>query len=684
MRRVVLPILLLALTAVAWPATVAHAHYPLHAWTNAQDCEVVVRLSTHVGSNHSHSFPGFEDWTLNLMLRIIPSGHEKTTSLLLGFQEPKIDDTWAAFSLRDTTHYANYSADTTWTWMLYYVWMVPNRESGKIALIGATPIQGLTDRVPTHCLTPPPPKCQFSGGFGYWTQQHSGAGDCRNIELHVGGGSLQPTENGILFYERDSQRLGFFTWARVWQALVSTPFTEPRPWLMYDPQPATGLPALVHCQLAGKLGDWTQRYSNAGACHDKWQHLGGGSLQSTEHGILFHDPSGQRLGLFDWTRVWQALVPMPFSEPQPGRSSYSQTETGVSTAGHCQYSGGFGNWVRQNPISGNCQNNELHIPGGSLQSTENGILFYHRENQRLDFFDWTSTWQALRSLPLSVPQSRQSLSAPSGPNRSANVRCQYTAGYTDWRNPRSPNFNNHPDYIRQDEEGYSDWVVLHANAGACHNHEQFVEGGVVQSAENGILFYDHDRLRLEFFDWSRVWHALAAPPSAVTQPVPTMKTPAVTGIPAAAHCQFILGFGHWVQTNPGVGNCHNNELSVSGGSLQSAQNGILFYDHDNQRLAHSSTGPRSGKLSLLYLLPNRNFNPLLEPQTASSLPIRPRLCQLGAATRRRGSLPQQRTVPGKRLRPIYPERHPLLRQQQPAIGILQLGAGVARTGFTCQ
>ena len=161
MRRVVLPILLLALTAVAWPATVAHAHYPLHAWTNAQDCEVVVRLSTHVGSNHSHSFPGFEDWTLNLMLRIIPSGHEKTTSLLLGFQEPKFGDTWAAFSLRDTTHYANYSADTTWTWMLYYVWMVPNRESGKIALIGATPIQGLTDRVPTHCLTPPPPKCQF-------------------------------------------------------------------------------------------------------------------------------------------------------------------------------------------------------------------------------------------------------------------------------------------------------------------------------------------------------------------------------------------------------------------------------------------------------------------------------------------------------------------------------------------
>ena len=574
MHRIALPLFVFVFTVFGWPALVAHAHSPTHAWTNTDDCQVIVRIGSHSGSNHSHGFPGSEDRSRNFLLRLIPLGHEKTTSLTLGIREPRINDTWTAFSLRDTIHYASFSPDTTWMWKLYYVWMVPNGETGTIALIGTTPVLGVSGRVPEHCLAPPPPKCQFIAGFGSWTQQHSVAGDCHDNEQNVRAGSLQSTENGVLFYDRNSQRLGFFTWARVWQALVSMPFSDPQPWHIDDPQPATGLPALVQCQVAGKLGDWTQRFSNAGSCHDNWQHVARGSIQSTEKGVLYYDHSGERLGFFTWERVWQALVPMPFSETQQGRVSNSQAAKGVSTAALCGFSGGFDNWVRLNPGSGTCYNNEVHLLGGSLQSTENGILFYHRDGQRLEFFEWTSTWRALRRMPLSVPKSRLTLIARPGPNRSANSRCQYAAGYRDWINPNSPNFNSSPDPHRQEEEGTSDWVILHTNAGACHDSEKFVLGGVVQSSENGIIFYDRDQLRLEFFTWDQVWHALAtAPTAAITQRGP-----------AATHCRFVLGFANWVQSNPAAGTCLNNEFSVSGGSLQSTRHGILFYDRSNQQL----------------------------------------------------------------------------------------------------
>ena len=578
MRRVAFLIMVFAFSALALPAAVAHAHTPTHAWVNADDCEVIVRLGSHLEEDHMHSnSPGAQHWVLYQMVFVSPVGQEIPVTYLLGVNKYTYNDYWASYSLRNKPYYADISANTTWTLRYAFAWLVPNSETRQMGLIGVYPAAGNFGEVPTHCLTPPPPECQFSGGFGDWTQQLSTAGACQNNEQHVGRGSLQSTENGILFYDRESQRLGFFAWARVWQALTSTPFTEPQPRHVYDPQPATGLSALTNCQFPGALGTWVQRYANAGDCYNVAQHVGGGSIQSAENGLLFHDPSRQRVGFFDWTRVWTALVSMPFTDD-------SQPVTAASSAALCQFTRGFGHWVRQSPVSGTCHTNELHVSEGSLQSTENGILFFHRDSQRQEYFDWERTWQALRTLPISVPQYGLRFDTQPVQGYSAMSRCQYSSGYGDWDRPQSPNYitSLEPDGVRQLEEGLSNWVVLRANAGICHNHEQLVPDGTLQSYEYGIVFYDQERLYLGFYSWPRVWQALAASPSEVPQTAPGPAPPAV---PAVPQCQFVLGFAHWVQTSPGVGACHNNELSVSGGSLQSAQNGILFYDRGNQRLA---------------------------------------------------------------------------------------------------
>ena len=581
MRRVAFLIMVFAFSALAWPAAVAHAHSPIHAWLNADDCEVIVRLGSHLGADHTHtSSPEYALWVAYDMTFVVSkTGQEEYVSYLLGFNQYTRNDYWESYSLRNKPYYADYGADTTWSWGFSYTYLVPDVETGRMWSIGIYPGRGSFGEIPAHCLTPPPPECQFTGGFGHWSQQHTTAGACHNNEQHVGRGSLQSTENGILFYDQESQRLGFFAWAHVWQALTSTPFAEPQPRHIYDPQPATGLSALTNCQFPGALGTWVQRYANAGDCYNVAQHVGGGSIQSAENGLLFHDPSRHRVGFFDWTRIWHALVSMPFADD-------SQPVTAASSAALCQFTRGFGDWVRQNPVSGTCHTNELHVSGGSLQSTENGILFYHRDSQRLEYFDWERTWQALRTLPISVPEYGLRFDTLPVQEHSASSRCQYASGYRDWDRPQSPNFNSYPETngVRRTLKGLPDWVILRANAGLCHNHEQQVPGGTLQSYESGIVFYDQERLYLGFYSWPRVWQALAASPSEVSQTAPAPAPPAVSAVPVAPHCQFVLGFAQWAQTSPGVGACHNNELSVTGGSLQSTQNGILFYDRDNHRL----------------------------------------------------------------------------------------------------
>ena len=56
--------------------------------------------------------------------------------------------------------------------------------------------------------------------------------------------------------------------------------------------------------------------------------------------------------------------------------------------------------------------------------------------------------------------------------------------------------------------------------------------------------------------------------------------------------------GTWCSA-PDVGACHNDELSVAGGAVQSDENGILFYNRDQPELGvlylgTSLAGPRCG------------------------------------------------------------------------------------------
>ena len=617
MRRVAFLIMVFAFSALAWPAAAASAHSLLYVWVNADDCEVVVRLGSHTGSEHTHASQTDKDWVRYIRLGIFPLEQEKHSTHFFSFQRPGANDVWTTISLRDTPVYADYSADTTWQWEFVVFDRLPSTTLGRSESIGFSGIsREHTGIIPAHCVTPPPPTCQFSGGFGDWAQRHSDAGACHNNELYVGRGSLQSTKNGVLFFDSDTQRLEFFKWERVWQALVSVPFSEPRPWSIYDPQPGTGVSALDKCRFPGVIGDWAQQYSNAGTCYNVEQHVGGGSLQSAKNGILFNDSGRHRVGFIDWERVWHALATMPKAEPQTDGTLYLPSETSSPTTARCRFAGGFGEWIRQNPIAGTCHTNELHLSGGSIQPTENGILFYNSVSQGLEFFDWVRAWQALRSLPTLGPQTWPTLDTQAEPGDPSSIRCQYSAGYLDWREPRSPSFNSHPNYWVRESQGLLDWISLREVAGQCHNKEQFVQGGVIQSAQNGIIFYDRENLQLELFDWAHIWQALAAMHATNPQPSSVPETQAVTAVPTATQCQFILGFAHWAQTSPGVGACHNNELSVTGGSLQSTQNGILFYDRDNQRLAFFNWAQvRQAVAPLPFTQPQ--LPPTTETQTAA-------------------------------------------------------------------
>ena len=96
--------------------------------------------------------------------------------------------------------------------------------------------------------------------------------------------------------------------------------------------------------------------------------------------------------------------------------------------------------------------------------------------------------------------------------------------------------------------------------------------------------------------------------------------------PTATQCQFVLGFAHWAQTNPGVGNCHNNEAVRLPAALFSQLKTASSSTTVTTSAWHSSTGPRSGKLWLLCLSHSRNFHHLrilkqrLTASSSSDLP----------------------------------------------------------------
>ena len=220
-----------------------------------------------------------------------------------------------------------------------------------------------------------------------------------------------------------------------------------------------------------------------GGCHGYEQFLEKGVVQSTENGIIFYNRDILRFELFDWGRVWQALAAAPLAAvPQPAPAPVTPVATtvpAVPAAPQCQYVLGFGDWVQQNPAAGNCHNNELSVSGGSLQSAQNGILFYDRDNHRLGFFNWAQVWQAVAPLPFTQPQLPPSMESR------ATTHCQFVLGF-------------------------ANWVQQHADAGACHNNEQYLASGSVQSTQNGILFYDSGSQRLGFFNWEHVWQGLAS------------------------------------------------------------------------------------------------------------------------------------------------------------------------------
>ena len=203
-----------------------------------------------------------------------------------------------------------------------------------------------------------------------------------------------------------------------------------------------------------------------------------GAIQSGTNGIVLYDRDRLRLEFFNWQRVWQILAASPTSTPQPVPAPHTQAATAAPTATQCQFVLGFAHWAQTSPGVGNCLNNEEYISGGSLQSSQNGILFYDRDNQRLAFFHWAQVWQAVASLPFTQPQY------PPSAESQATTHCQFVLGF-------------------------ANWVQQHADAGACHNSEQYLANGSVQSTQNGILFYDSGSQRLGFFNWEHVWQGLA-------------------------------------------------------------------------------------------------------------------------------------------------------------------------------
>ena len=88
MRRVAFLIMVFAFSALALPAAVAHAHTPTHAWVNADDCEVIVRLGSHLEEDHMHSnSPGAQHWVLYRMVFVSPDRTRNTCVIFAGRQQ---------------------------------------------------------------------------------------------------------------------------------------------------------------------------------------------------------------------------------------------------------------------------------------------------------------------------------------------------------------------------------------------------------------------------------------------------------------------------------------------------------------------------------------------------------------------------------------------------------------------
>ena len=223
--------------------------------------------------------------------------------------------------------------------------------------------------------------------------------------------------------------------------------------------------------------------------------------------------------------------------------SHTTTTYIVPVHRQCHYAGGFAQWVRNSPATGNCYNNEQHVVGGAVQSTANGILFYSRVHPRLEFFTWDQVWHALATAPTAAITQR-------GP---ATTHCRFVLGF-------------------------ANWVQSNPAAGTCLNNELSVSGGSLQSTRHGILFYDRSNQQLGFFNWAEVWQAVASLP--FTQP----QLPPSAAIQTSSQCQFVLGFASWVQEHADAGACLHSEQFLASGSVQSTQNGILFYDSSSQRL----------------------------------------------------------------------------------------------------
>ena len=490
-RRVVFLVLTLALAVVAWPATVAHAHLDVHAETNPHECQVSLWWDRHRDTDHTwedHVSRDYGRWTIHLQLNLSPRGESGPYNYGGGYKELGPTHTPALFNLKDTIPLYGLSEDASWWWEAHYIFWTTNSRTGGLDFVKSGYVMSRnTHMVPRHCTTPPAPTptptptptpaplCQFVGGFRSLVQ-NSQTGTCHNNEQPVAGGALQSADNGILFYNRVNPRLEFFSWDRLWHALAAASTAAHQP-SQPAAQPDSAAAALRQCQFVGGFAHLVNTNPAPGNCYNNEQHVAGGAIQSTDNGILFYNRDNPRLEYFGWAQVWHALAAPPSAVTQPSPRPSSPAIPAIPAAPQCQFVLGFAHWVQTSPGVGACHNNELSVSGGSLQSAQNGILFYDRGNQRLAFFNWAQVWQAVAPLPFTQPQL-----PPSTETQTA-AHCQFVLGF-------------------------GNWVRQHSDAGACLHNEQFLASGSVQSTQNGILFYDSRSQRLGFFHWEHVWQGL--------------------------------------------------------------------------------------------------------------------------------------------------------------------------------
>ena len=465
--------LVFAISAVAWPATVTHAHLVVHAESNPHECQIIVSWDRHIGTDHTwddHIDRETKRWEIHVGAYLSRIGDESPYNYYLDDKELDTHQSPAKFNFPRESTYEVFNAHRSWQWNLTYKGVTFNKRTGLRDPFPYSLYGRITGVVPEHCLPPIPPPCQFVGGFGDLVQRID-VGACHNNELSVAGGALQSAENGILFYSRDNLRLELFTWAHAWQALAAAPTVANQPSTVIA-RPAAAFAYYVECLFVGDFGYLVVNNPEVGLCLNNEQYVSGGAIQSTTNSILFYDRERLRLEFFNWQRVWQALAASQPSIP------HIQAATAVPTAPQCQFVLDFAQWVQTNPGVGNCLNNELYVTGGSLQSIQNGVLFYDLDNHRLRFFHWAQVWQAVAPLPFAQPQ------LPPYTETQTATHCQFVLGF-------------------------ANWVQQHADAGACLNSEQFLASGSVQSTQNGILFYDSSSQRLGFFNWEQVWQGLA-------------------------------------------------------------------------------------------------------------------------------------------------------------------------------